>query len=200
MEVITFSRQLGSLGFQVAKVVAERLNYRLVWRDLINQAAIRAGAPEVALAMLDEFNLLGIAPTQQQFTDYIRVVGQVIRELADEGKIVIVGRAGQVLLQDDPRILHVRVVAPIEVRVERLVNARGILLESAQAQIQASDRARKNYLRRFYHVNWEDSSLYDIILNTGRISVAAAADTICQIAHLEQFEVGVPLTNQEEDH
>lgn len=200
MAVITFSRQLGSLGFQVAKAVAERLNYRLVWRDLINQAAIRAGAPEVALAMLDEFNLLGIAPTQQQFKDYIRVVGQVIRELADEGKIVIVGRAGQVLLQDDPRILHVRVVAPIEVRVERLVSARGILLESARAQIQASDRARKNYLRRFYHVNWEDSNLYDIILNTGRISVAAAADTIYQIAQLERFEMGVPQSNQEEDH
>lgn len=200
MEVITFSRQLGSLGFQVAKAVADQLNYRLVWRDLINQAAIRAGAPEVALAMLDEFNLLGIDPTPQQFKDYIRVVGQVIRELADEGKIVIVGRAGQVLLCDDPHVLHVRVVAPIEVRVERLVAARGILLESAQAQIQTSDRARKNYLRRFYHVNWEDSSLYDIILNTGRISVAAAADTICNLAHLEQFDAGISPIHQEEEH
>ncbi len=63
MDVITISRQLGSLGFEVGKIAAEQLDYRLVWRDLINQAASLAGAPEVALAMFDEFNLLGIEPT-----------------------------------------------------------------------------------------------------------------------------------------
>ncbi|MFZ3080010.1 MAG: cytidylate kinase family protein, partial [Bellilinea sp.] len=102
MDVITISRQLGSLGFQVGQAVAAKLNYRLVWRDLINQAAIRSGAPEIALAMIDELNLLGLTPSTDQFNAYFRVVGQVIHELAAAGGIVIVGRAGQVVLRDEP--------------------------------------------------------------------------------------------------
>lgn len=200
MDVITISRQLGSLGFQVGKEAAERLNYQLVWRDLINRAAIRAGAPEVALAMFDEFNLLGIAPSPRQFADYIWVVGQVIQELADAGRIVVIGRAGQVLLADDPRVLHVRIIAPYEDRIARVVDSRGITAESAQAQIQASDRVRRNYLRRFYHVNWEDPSLYDLVLNTGRISVAAAAETICQMARFQESAVEISQSDQEEIH
>lgn len=200
MDVITISRQLGSLGFQVGKEVAERLNYQLVWRDLINQTAIRAGAPEVALAMFDEFNLLGIAPSPRQFADYIRVVGQVIQEMADGGKIVIIGRAGQVLLADDPRVLHVRIIAPYGDRIARVAVSRGITAESAKAQIQASDRARKNYLRRFYQVNWEDPSLYDLVINTGRISVATAAESICQMARFQESAMETAQSDQEEMH
>lgn len=198
MDVITISRQLGSLGFQVARQTAERLNFRLVWRDLINQTAIRAGAPEVALAMFDEFNLLGISPTDQQFSEYIRVIGQVIREMAGEGNIIIVGRAGQVLLRDDPRVLHVRVIAPEVTRVKRLILTRRITPEAAQAQIQTSDRTRKNYLRRFYNVDWEDPTLYDLIINTGRISVAAAAETIYQTAQRQNLAASDLQADQEE--
>src|SRR5574340_743040 len=110
MDVITISRQLGSLGFQVGQTAAEQLNYRLVWRDLINQAAILAGATEAALAMFDEFNLLGIEPRAQQCNDYVRVGSQVSRERAQEGGIGVVGRAGQVLRDDEPRGLHVRII------------------------------------------------------------------------------------------
>lgn len=192
MDVITISRQLGSLGFEVGKIAAEQLNYRLVWRDLINQAASLAGAPEVALAMFDEFNLLGIEPTAQQYKDYIRVVNHVIREMAREGGIVIIGRAGQVLLQDEPRALHVRIIAPLEVRVARVSETRGVTTEAARAQLQASDRARRSYLRRFYHENLDDPVLYDLVLNTGRISAATAAESICQTARFQPEKVGSP--------
>lgn len=199
MDVITISRQLGSLGFQVGKTAAEQLNYRLVWRDLINQAAILAGAPEVALAMFDEFNLLGIEPTVQQFNDYVRVVNQVIREMAQEGGIVIIGRAGQVLLHDEPRALHVRIIAPLEVRVARVSETRGVTAEAANAQIQASDRSRRNYLRRFYHTDWDDPLLYDLVLNTEKITAATAAESICQAARLQPEKVEVHPTAQEEN-
>ena len=190
MDVITISRQLGSLGFQVAKNVAEHMNFRLAWRDVINKAAIRAGAPEVALAIIDEFNLLGIAPTTQKYLDYIQVMGEVIQEKAREGGIVIVGRAGQVLLRDDPAALHVRVVAPESLRVARLMSFRNITEESARAQIQTSDQTRRNYLRRFYQANWEDSSLYDLVINTGRLSVPVASDLICRTARLQGSGIG----------
>ncbi|HEY4693729.1 MAG TPA: cytidylate kinase-like family protein [Bellilinea sp.] len=184
MDVITISRQLGSLGFQVGQAVAAKLNYRLVWRDLINQAAIRSGAPDVALAMIDELNLLGLVPTPEQFKAYIQVVGQVIHELAVEGGIVIVGRGGQVVLRNDPRVLHVRILSPLDVRIQRICDYRGISPEAASAQIETSDKTRKNYLRRAYQTDWDDPSMYDLVLNTGRMSLATAAEIICQAVAL----------------
>lgn len=200
MDVITISRQLGSLGFQVGSTVAERLNYRLVWRDLINQAAILAGAPEVALAVFDEFNLLGIEPSAQQYKDYIRVVNKVVQEMADEGSVVIIGRAGQVLLRDDPRVLHVRIIAPLAVRVTRVAASREVTDEAAAAQIHASDRTRRNYLRRFYHVDWEDPALYDMVINTGQLSVISAAESICQVAQLQPIKRVDHPASQEDQH
>lgn len=199
MDVITISRELGSLGFQVGQAVAAKFNYRLVWRDLINQAAIRSGTPEIALAMIDELNLLGLAPSTDQFNQYLKGVAQVIHELAAEGGIVIVGRGGQVVLCGDPRALHVRMTAPLAVRIERIASYRGISPEAARAQIDTSDRTRKNYLRRAYQVNWEDPALYDLIVNTGRMSINTAAEIICQAAVQTFVPDGVHVRTCEEE-
>jgi cytidylate kinase len=188
MDIITISRQLGSLGFQVGQAVAARLNYRLVWRDLINQAAIRSGAPEMALALIDELNLLGVTHTEEQFRTYVKSVEQVIHELAAERSIVIVGRAGQIVLRDEPLALHVRICAPLPVRIQRIADYRGISPEAARAQCLASDRSRKNYLNQAYGENWEDPGLYDLTLNTARMSIQTAADILCQTAS-QSFEV-----------
>ncbi len=180
ISVITISRQRGSLGSEVGKIVAEKLGYRLVWRELINQAALRAGAPEAALAAIDDLGLLGISPSAQQQENYLLAVRQVVDELAKEGRVVIVGRAGQVILKDHPLTLHVRVIAPLDVRLARIVAERNISHKAALAQIEASDRARKSYLSRFYQINWEDPDLYDLIINTARLDCQAAAEVICQ--------------------
>ena len=58
MPAITISRQLGSLGYQIALSVVDTLGYKLVWRELINKAARRTGTPEVALAAIDELGIL----------------------------------------------------------------------------------------------------------------------------------------------
>ena len=84
MAVITVSRQYGSLGNVVVNMVAQRLGYRVAMRDLINQAALRAGSPVVALAVIDELHLLGISPTSEEYQAYIRAVQTVIEELAAE--------------------------------------------------------------------------------------------------------------------
>jgi cytidylate kinase len=179
MDVITISRQMGSLGCEVADAVARQLNYQLVWRDLINQAAMRSGAPEAALATIDELGLLGISPSASEHKAYINAVNQVMNELSRAGKVVIVGRAGQMILHDKPNVLHVQIVAPIETRIERVARDQSISEEAARAQVEASDSHRRKYLKRFYHVNWEDSSLYDLTVNTARLNVESAAELIC---------------------
>jgi cytidylate kinase len=150
-----------------------------VWRDLINQAAVKAGVPEMALATIDELGLLGVSPSRKASRAYRQAVQQVMLELAAEGNVVIVGRAGQVVLAGRPEVLHVRIIAPPKVRAERIALRQGISLASAIAQVEASDHNRSSYMRRFYRVRWDNPELYDLIINTGRISIHIAADLIC---------------------
>ena len=179
MAVVTLSRQLGSLGFETAQLVAQRTGFRLVWRELINQAARRAGAPEVALAVIDELNLLGLKPSPEDMQAYLNAVRTVMEELANEGDVIIVGRAGQIILANHPRTLHVRVTAPVSVRVERLAQRQGISLKAARAQVDASDRYHQSYFKRYYKLPWDGPGLYDLVINTAKLNMEDAAEIIC---------------------
>jgi cytidylate kinase len=176
---ITISRQLGSGGCEVATAVAEQLGYRLVWRELINQAALRCGSPEAALAAIDELGLMEIDLSPQAMNTYRQAVRAVMEELAERGRVVIVGRAGQVILAHKPNLLHVRLIASSETRAARLAAKHSISLSGARAQIAASDAYRQKYLKRFYQVQWDNPYLYDLILNTDRLTEDEAAALIC---------------------
>lgn len=178
--VVTISRQLGSRGLGIARALGGSLGYRVAARDLINQAAMRSGNPEVALAVIDELGLLGICPSPEACQSYRQAVRQVMEELLQEGKVIIVGRAGQVILHDYPQVLHVRIIAPQAERTQRIATDQNIPIEKALAQVQASDRHRRNYLKRHYQVNWEDPNLYDLTINTAQLSIRAAAAIIHQ--------------------
>jgi cytidylate kinase len=186
MAVVTISRQIGSLGYEIGKLVAEQMKYRIVWRELINQAALQAGVPTVALAMIDELHLLGLAPSQQETQAYIEAVDHVIRDYADQGNVVIVGRAGQVILAGQPNTIHVRIIAPEETRAQRLAEEQHIPVLSAFEQVKASDRYRMNYLRRFHHVDWDDPLLYDLVINTARLTPVDAAAWICELIPVDE--------------
>jgi cytidylate kinase len=188
MSVITISRQMGSLGSEIAFQVAEMLGYKVIWRELINNAALRAGAPEAALAAIDELGLLGICPSPQDCRRYRQAVEEILHELAAGGNIVIIGRAGQIILASDPDTLHVRIMAPFSLRVERVAQRLKIADSFAQAQVETSDRYRANYMRRFYHVRWDDPSHYHLVINTALLDSRQAAELIrqaCTLLHNE---------------
>ena len=179
MAVITISRQLGSLGTTLGRQVGARLRYRLVHRELINQAAHLAGAPDMALATIDELGLLGIEPDENQQRAYLESVQSIIENLAATGNVIIVGRAGQAILQNNPNVLHLRVVAPLQTRIGRIVKAHDISPQAARAQIEDSDLYRASYLQRFYNIRWDDPTLYHLVINTGHISLETSAEVVC---------------------
>lgn len=181
MAVITISRQMGSLGCEVAEEVAHCLGYRIVWREVINEAANRAGTPEVALATIDELDFLGLRPSEEARKAYHEKVREILKELAEEGNVVIVGRAGQVILHGDDETLHVRIYAPLDLRVDRLSERHNISPQVARKQIETSDQARTRYLKRFYKARWDDPELYDVMINTARLTIDAAAQMICKM-------------------
>jgi cytidylate kinase len=188
MPVITISRELGSRGDEVAVAVAERLGLRLVDREIINRAARAAGAPEVALAEIDQLGLLGLKPTAAAFRSYREKIGEFIGELADAGDLLLIGRGGQVVLAGRPSVLHVRIRAPKGLRVQAVSTASRISLDAAAARVDAVDRVRAGFLRRCYGVPWDAPDLYDIVLNTARLGVEAAADLICLAARRRAAE------------
>lgn len=178
MATITISRQMGSLGSRVARETADQLGYRLLWRELINQAAKRSGTPEMALAAMDELGLLNIRTSNRAIQAYRVALEQVVLEQAQEGNVVIVGRAGQAILGSRPDVLHVRVIAPLLLRAERQAVQAGVSWDSALAQVEASDLHRARFLRRFYQVKLDDPLLYHLVINTGNLSVSQAAGLI----------------------
>jgi len=217
--VITVSRQLASLGCDLAAQVAGLLGFRLVDREIIHRAAEEAGVPKIALqeiayeGRIDVVNRIlqavyamppvprpaeawrreAASSLVQPFggifslalpsfavtrKDYVDMVGMVIRNLAREGNVVIAGRGGQVLLQDMPRALHVQVVAPFDHRVAVLARREGIAPEEASRIVSASDRTRRDYLRKYHRVDWLDPTLYDLVINTRKIPASLAAAMI----------------------
>jgi cytidylate kinase len=143
----------------------------------------------MALAVIDELNLLGVRPDAAAQAAYRHAVEKVMRELAAAGEVVMVGRGGQMALRDWPGALHVRIQAPLEVRAARLVERYQVSLPAALAQARASDRARAKYLRLHYGARIDDPNLYDLVVNTAQIGVEQAARLIASAVRQEENSV-----------
>ena len=193
---ITISREMGSMGGEIGRQLGHSLGFRVVGHDLINQAARRAGTPEAALAAIDELGLLGMCPSEEACLAYRTTVEQIMQEMANEGNVVIIGRAGQVILSGWPKSLHLRLIAPAQIRTERISRRLKISLDAAHAQITVSDRFRKNYLKRFYNVNWNSPELYDLVVNTAHLDADAATDIVLHSLHQFQTSAQKSLVDQ----
>lgn len=134
-------------------------------------------APSLAMPFAGLFSPTA-PPISASVEGYVRMVGLVVRGLAREGNVLIVGRGGQVLLHKHPHAFHVQIVAPFACRTKVLMRRQGIDRRAAEHRLRASDRARADYLRRYHGVDWLDPTLYHLIVNTGCVPVPAAVDLI----------------------
>jgi cytidylate kinase len=180
MSAITISRQMGSQGDELAWQVAQQLGWQLVARDLINRAAAAASIPHMALVDIDELGLLNLRASAKEWRIYQTHVEGIIQAWAYKGEAVIVGRGGQMVLHGWPDVFHIRVVAPLEMRIAHLQEKERISAESARARLEASAKARARYLRRSYGVQIEDPTLYHLTVNTGLLGLPQAISLVLQ--------------------
>ena len=178
MGAISISRQMGSRGDELAQQVAKQLNFRCIDYELINQAALAAGAPHVALAEIDELGFFNLDPTTEERQAYQGQVERIIRQRVSEGQVIIVGRGGQVVLQNHPNVLHVRVVAPLEIRVAWLQQEKRFPTDVARICLAQSDRVRTRYLWKNYNKHLDDPTLYHLIVNTGLLDLSQAVKLV----------------------
>jgi len=113
---------------------------------------------------------------------YLDTMTSLIRELAARGDIVILGRGSQMILSDMPGALHALCVAPQKLRAHRLAEREEMGIDEALRRTQASDGARCGFYKKFWRVGLEDPKLYDLSIDTARLSFDIATDLIAAAA------------------
>ena len=112
---------------------------------------------------------------------YLQTLKLVITELAKSGRIVIRGRGSQFILKDFPSVFHILVVAPIGLRVKRVMDSFQLDEENAKKQIKRSDDNHREFNKRYFHAETENPLDYDLVLNTKSITFEDATRIITHL-------------------
>jgi cytidylate kinase len=189
--VVTVSRQYGAGGRRVAPALA--LGYRLVDREVIEEAAARLGVdPELARdrderapALVEQLGMalargtpeFGLAEVHLDDRELAAAVRSVIESLANAGGYVILGRGGQAVLREHPDVCHLSLIGTIDDRAGRVAASQLIGMDEARDLCRRMDAERAGYVRRFSGVDIDDPLLYDAILNTSTLRIEGATQT-----------------------
>jgi len=188
MAVITVSRQLGSLGTEIAQKAAEVLQYEFVDKEKIGKALAAYGLPEPEVERFDEKKPPLWDSLQMQRRKFLHFLQAVIYDYARKGRVILAGRGGQVLLRDIPGALHLRIVAPFEFRLRRFLEQQGGDEKQAARILRRTDRDSAGFLRSFFDVDWDDPALYDLVINSQKVSVEAAVQIIVEALRSPQVQ------------
>jgi cytidylate kinase len=190
MAVITISRHPGSLGDTIARSLADRLSYRLVERAELVQLAERIGGSDVAWDRAPE--LRERSPSfwerlNEERRRYASVLRRVTTQLAEEDDVVIVGLGAGQLLRGLSNVLRLQIIAPMEVRLERVMErgfddvAGPLSRDRARDLIRSRDRDSSGYMRYLFNIDWLEPQHWDLVINTGRFSVDESIEIITSL-------------------
>lgn len=126
-----------------------------------------------------------LIPTETETLSFFQ---QVIEKLWKLDNVVIVGRGSQMVLADLPNTLHVRFVAPVADRIERVMADQGIVYPLAEKEVEAADKQHAQYIKHCYDADWADTKHYDLVLNTGSMSDEQAAKVVIAAVHNQEVK------------
>jgi cytidylate kinase len=187
MAVITISRHPGSLGDTLARALAERLQYRLVERSELVKLAERIGGSDVAWDRAPE--LREKSPSfwerlNEERRRYASVLRRVTTDLAEEDNVVIVGLGAGQLLKGLGNVLRLQIIAPMDVRIERVMErgfddvAGPLSRDRARDLIRTTDREASGYMRYLFNIDWMEPHHWDLVINTSRFTVDEVVDMV----------------------
>ena len=186
LPAITLSREPGSGGKLVAKAVADRLGLDLFHHDIIDAMAANADTSarvirtldERGVSMLEDWVSAAISDRHLWPDEYVQVMMRVIGTIGRHGKAIIVGRGANFVLPPKNRF-RVRIIAPLELRVNRVAETFGVSRKDAKRRVLHTESDRQAFVRKYFHSDIRDPVNYDMLLNTGTLSVESAATAIC---------------------
>lgn len=187
MAVITISRGPYSSGEQLARCVADHLGYFCLDRDDLLEKASGFGVSEDDLrdALVQPPSLWSRYSHRKR--KYLAVLQATLAEEVLEGSAVYHGNAGHLLLQGVPHVLRVRIVAPMAFRLALFRERGGPAGDEALEALLRMDEERRKWTRYLYGVDWDDPTLYDMVLNFENLSFKEACDVVCTSADEPRF-------------
>jgi cytidylate kinase len=179
MSLVTISGGAGCGADKVARLVAEEAKIELYDDTRLQQEAVKMGVRSKDLKGLDEkspgfFDVLrGNRPEL-----YIDLMESVVYSVSRSGNGVILGHGSQILLREFGCALHVFIHASDPYRIKNLMEQQGLSSKAAEKMIGKTDHERRGFLRFAFHMEWNDPSLYDLVINTEKLGVEGAANLI----------------------
>ena len=184
--VITISREFGSGGRTIGKMVAQNLNIPCYDAEIIHKIAQESGFSEGYIQEAGEYTPGGVlanvfsnrayGPTNE---DYLwKIQYQIITDLAQKGPCVIVGRCADYILRDSADCLKVFIHAGLDFRAKRIVEVYGELEASPEQRLKDKDKRRAAYHRFYTNMKWGQSQNYHIALDSGALGLERCAEII----------------------
>ena len=191
--IINIGRQFGAGGLIVAHELGKRLGIPVYDKELITKAAQDSGFSVEFFEQSDEkkrlFSLSSIfggtfSDTENYMSDrgLFKFQSQTIRSIAEQGSAIIVGRCADYILRDVEYTLNVFLTSPMEVRVARIAEDKGISDEEAERMIVAADRKRAEYYNYYTFGDWGVASTYDLCLDSSMLGLDGTVDFIIKFA------------------
>jgi len=190
MPLIAMTREMGSLGKDVAAGVAARTNRKVIYHEIIepiaNKMRLRKSHVE---RFLDGKSGLWERLTTDKTSLSIFTADETFKFLRDGSTGVIRGWGAVHLLRDIPHVMRVRVCAPLETRITRMMERLATdNREAVENEIQMSEEAHTAITRRHFGVNWREPEHYDLVLSTERLSVDECVDEVESLMNRKRFQ------------
>ena len=199
-KVITISREFGTGARTIGQKLAAELGYAYYDRAIIQMAADKSGLSPDFIEKNEEkstnsflFNIATSAYISSgmnlQYTVPVNdkaflAQSEVIRELAEKGDCVIVGRCANYILSEHPDLLRVFVRADKPDRIERIINEYGYNAKNAESELSKIDKGRANYYKYYTGSAWKSMDNYDLCINTSKLDIDQAVKLLADVARL----------------
>lgn len=171
--LITISRQTGSLGEEITRQLAKNLNLPVITRDSILNQWFAEVAGKHELHMLTESPAFFLTPSSLGLS-FAAILENKLKDYVSQQSAIIVGLGAQIIFAQDPSALHVKITAPPEVRINRVMQTHSLDKKDAERFLELTDRKHRRYISTIYKQDWSDPALYHLTLNTGLLSVDEA--------------------------
>jgi cytidylate kinase len=188
MYFVTISEMLGTGGEKIAKQVAKKLGYSYYGEEELFEAAEGMGFLE-DVKQLDEKS-----PTffEKFFSErhkvYLNRLQSVIYEMAKKGNAVFFGKGSQLLLHSFDCAFHVLVTGSMEKRIQKVMEEKHVEREVGEKMIGRSDHDKRGFLRFAFDEDWLNPQLYDLLLNTDKLSIESAVKIVVDAAKSEEIK------------
>ena len=185
VSTVTISRDPGSGGRIIAKNLAEKLGFDVFHREVLHQMAKSADVSEHLMNSLDERGLSILEDWISSLVwerhlwpdEYLHHLMKVINTISGHGRAVIIGRGANFIIPSD-RQFRVRITAPQKMRIEQVARDFNISADEARRRVIRTESDRKAFVRKYFNADIANPSHYDLIINTGTLSIDNAVDVI----------------------